>query len=84
MANTIDISSLQNFSDTDLLTIYRYALATGGFRKTYMINGRSMEVPDVKTVMDTIAWLEARIQDDANQLDGVGGNVSVVQFNPPQ
>lgn len=80
MANTIDISSLQTFTDTDLLTIYRYAMATGGFRKMYNVNGRDIEVPDAQTVMNAIAWLEQRIEDDSNS--AAGGMVSLAQFNP--
>jgi len=83
MANVIDVSSLQTFSDSDLLTIYRYILATGGFRQEYSVNGRSFRAPDQDACIKTIAWLEQRIQDDANLQSGEGGNVVVVTFDQP-
>lgn len=77
----IPIAQLQTFSDTDLLAIYRYALANGAFRQEVTINGRTLRVPDAKTCRETIAWLEVRIQDDANAASGEGGNVAVVTFD---
>jgi hypothetical protein len=81
MPAPIDISKIQSFTDQDLLTVYRYALATGGFRKSYTINGKIFEVPDAKTVMDTINWLEQRIEDASN--GPAGGNIALAQFNEP-
>ena len=36
---------------------------------------------DAKTCRETIAWLETRIQDDANAQSAEGGNVAVVTFD---
>jgi hypothetical protein len=81
---TIDVASLQTFSDSELLTIYRNALATGAFRQEmHMQDGRMIRVPAQDQVLKTIAWLEKRIADDASAADGTGGNVAFAKFADP-
>jgi hypothetical protein len=71
----IDISSIQVFSDSDLLILYRSALAAVATGQSYQINGRQLTRADQHEIKDTIAWLEERIN-DAN----LGSNVALVQF----
>ncbi len=63
---SINISGLQTFTDTEILTCYRYALATGAFRQEVEISGRRLKIPDAKTVRETITWLESRVNADGN------------------
>ena len=80
---SINVSQLTTYSDADLLTIYRWALANGAAGQTRSVQGRSITFPSTKDIWDTITRLEHRIQDDANILSGQSGNVSVVTFDDP-
>jgi hypothetical protein len=79
---SFDTSSIQTFTDTEILAAYRNALFTGAYRTTVTISGRTMQIPDPATVMKVIQWLETRIQDDANVASGAG-NSAVVTFDDP-
>jgi hypothetical protein len=74
----IDVSSLQTFTDAELLIIYRNALATGAFRQEMDFNGRRVKVPDAKTVLMIIETLEARCAVDAAADNG--GGTALVQY----
>jgi hypothetical protein len=80
---SINVAQLPTYSDSDLLTIYRWALANGAAGTTRNIGGNMISFPPTDKVISTIAWLEQRIQDDANQISGQSGNVSVVVFDDP-
>jgi hypothetical protein len=70
----IDISSLQTFSDSDLLKLYRWALATGAAGQSRTISGRSISFPNPKDLMDLIERLEARTSTDGGSALGVFGD----------
>lgn len=72
----IDASSLTSYSDSDLLTIYRWAMANGAAGQTRTINGRSVTFPALADMMKAIDWLEARVE-TAAATDAGGGNVLV-------
>jgi hypothetical protein len=80
---SINAAQLQTYLDSELLIIYRWALANGAAGTTRSIQGRSITFPSTKDIWKTIARLEQRIQDDANLLSGQSGNVSVVVFDDP-
>ena len=80
---SINAAQLPTYLDTDLLAIYRWALANGAAGTTRSIQGRSITFPAVTEILKTIAWLEQRIQDDANLQSGAAGNTSFVVFDDP-
>ncbi len=72
----IDTNSLQTFTDAELLLCYRHALATGAFRTTMSINGRTIQVPGPKDVLEVLERLEGRVASD----DGTGGMNALVRY----
>lgn len=74
----IDVSSVQTFTDAQLLVLYRNALAAVTVGQSYSINGRSMTRADLPEIRETIDWLEARIQNAA--ATDSGGGIAIVQF----
>jgi hypothetical protein len=71
---SINVSQLATYSDQDLLTIYRWALANGAAGQTREIAGRSMSFPPAGVIMnEIIPALEMRLA-AAN-----GGTTAVVQ-----
>jgi hypothetical protein len=76
---TIDTSAIQQFTDAELLTLYRNALAAIATGQSYGIGGRTLTRPDLAEVREQINWLEQRIQDDAT-----GGNIALARFGDPQ
>lgn len=75
-----DISGLPDYTDEQILKMYRWALLNGAAGQTRQFNGRSVSFPDAKTILDVIERLEARI----NANDGEhGGNIAVAQFGRP-
>jgi hypothetical protein len=80
---SINVNNVPQYQDTDLLTLYRWALANGAAGQRRTIQGRDITFPTTAEIISTITWLEQRIQDDANAASGAPGNVSVVTFNDP-
>lgn len=72
----IDVGSIQTFTDEELIVIYRLAMATGAYRQSITIGGRTLNVPGPKEVRDTIDWLESRgtVGDDSL------GGAALVQY----
>ena len=77
-----DISALPAYTDAELLTLYRWALANGaaGTSRTIGAGGasRSYTFPSVEVIIKTIEWLESR--EAANG----GGNIALVRFGEAQ
>jgi hypothetical protein len=70
----INVNSLSTYTDQDLLTIYRWALANGAAGQTREINGRSMSFPPAAVILgEIIPALEMRLA-AAN-----GGTTALVQ-----
>lgn len=64
-----DISGLPDYTDSELIRLYKWALANGAAGTTRSINGRSVSFPSVKDIRETIEWLEARSNAASN--DGI-------------
>jgi len=74
----IDISSLQTFTDAELLVLYRHALATGAAgEERQMGDGRRIRFPTIEALMKAIDWLETRT--NADEFDGT----ALLQINEP-
>jgi hypothetical protein len=76
----IDISSIQTFTDSELLILYRWGLANNAAGQTKSINGRSVSFPPVEEMRRTVDWLESRIQADAST---EGANIALIAFDDP-
>lgn len=63
-------TSVQTFTDTELLNLYRLALAKIAAGQSYQMNGRMLTNADLKDVREQIDWLEARINAAAAGVDG--------------
>jgi hypothetical protein len=56
-------------------------MAVGAAGQTRTISGRAVTFPSVKDLLETIAWLETRIQSSG---DGGGLNIAYGQFEDPR
>lgn len=75
--NTID--ALPDYSDGNLVKLYRWGLANNAAGQTRMVNGTSISFPSVSDMLKVIQWAEER----AN-VDATGGDSALVQFGDPQ
>jgi hypothetical protein len=66
----IDVSSITEYSDADLLKLYRHCMATGAAGTTRQINGRMIQIPELDKLMKAIDWLEGRINAAAEPENG--------------
>ena len=73
-----DISALPDYTDAQILKLYRWALVNGAAGESRSINGRSITFPPIDKLTKTIEWLETRAQ-TSDSADSGGGNV-LVQF----
>lgn len=71
----IDISSIQTFTDAQLLILYRWALANNAAGQTRTIEGRTVAFPPLDQLMKAVDWLEGR----ENAVSG--GGIAEAQFN---
>ena len=78
---SINIAAIQTFADTDLLTLYRYALAQLALSESIEIEGRKITRSSIPYIIQAISYLEERIN-DANFAQA-GGNVALVGFGEP-
>lgn len=72
---SINIAGVQNFTDAELLTLYRAALAAVATGQSYSIGGRSLTRADLKSIREMVEWLEQRTNSEDN-----GGNIALVRF----
>jgi hypothetical protein len=72
-----DITALPDYTDSELLKLYRSALANGWAGTSRTINGRSITFAGPKELRDTIEWLEERI--NADSTDASGG-IALVRY----
>lgn len=78
---SINIDSLQTFTDADLLKLYRWAMANGAAGQSRSVNGRNVQFPPLERLMKAIEWLESRVAQEASE---PGGNIALVQVGRPQ
>jgi hypothetical protein len=74
-----DISALPDYTDAELLKLYRWAMANGAAGQSRSINGRSVSFPSARDIMAIIGQLEARV----NAAEGYGGSVALGSFGDP-
>ncbi len=70
-ADDIDVSSIQTFTDAQLLAIYRNAYAHVAFGKSVTIAGRIWIAADEEFLRKQIDWLEARINVSGDTTGGI-------------
>lgn len=67
MATTsADIAALPDYTDAELLKLYRWGLANNAAGQSRMMNGRSVTFPGVKDMLAVIDKLEERTSADEN------------------
>ncbi|MGB0972256.1 MAG: hypothetical protein ACPGVG_15045 [Mycobacterium sp.] len=59
---TIDVDSVQAFTDAELLKLCRAAVAAITLGQSYSIGGRSLTRADLDSLWETIERLEGRIE----------------------
>lgn len=57
----IDVSSVQTFTDAELLKLWRNCLAAIATGQSYSIGGRTLTRADLKEAREMVDWLENRI-----------------------
>jgi hypothetical protein len=72
---SINAADLPDYTDADLLKIYRWGLANGAAGTTRSINGRSVTFPEAAVMMDIITQLE-------NRIAAAGGGLSALAREP--
>lgn len=77
-----DIAALPDYTDAELLKLYRWGLANGAAGTSRTIGGRSITFPSVKDLKDMIVWLEGRVSDVVAAAAGNGG-VALAVFEQP-
>jgi hypothetical protein len=75
--SSADIAALPDYTDAQLLKLYRWALANGAAGTSRSINGRAITFPALPSLLSAIEWLEERVQAAS---DGTGGSIALVQF----
>ncbi len=76
-----DISGLPDYTDAQLLKLYKWALANNAAGMSRTINGRSITFPSAPEIRNTIDWLETRVNATTN---GTGGNMALGAFGDVQ
>jgi hypothetical protein len=70
---SINVNNIPDYSDADLLKIYRWALANGAAGQTRQIDGRSISFPPAATILgEIIPALEQRIAAAGGGLSALG------------
>lgn len=77
----IDASAVTEYTDAELLKLYRWGLANGAAGQQRTIAGRSVTFPEVDKIKSTIEWLEGRIESASG---ANGGNIALVRLGERQ
>jgi hypothetical protein len=59
--SSADISALPDYTDSELLKLYKWALANGAAGTTRSINGRSVSFPSTTDILTVIREMESRV-----------------------
>jgi hypothetical protein len=76
MSQGVDPSTLRTYTDAELLSLYRWAMANGAGGQTRTIGGRSITFPPLPDLMQAVTWLESRV----NAASDDGGGIALVQY----
>lgn len=63
----ITIANVQTFTDAELLTLYRNAMAQLAVSESTTINGRTVRRSQLPQIRETLEWLERRIDATENE-----------------
>lgn len=77
----INISAMQTFSDTDMVTLFRWAIAQLAISESVEIEGRKITRSQLPSLMAALQFWEQRVNDTL--YSQAGGNVALVQFGSP-
>lgn len=80
MAN-INVNGLQTFTDSDMVTLFRWAIAQLALSESVEIEGRRITRAQLPALRDTLQFFEERVYDA--QYAQAGGNVAVAGFGDP-
>ena len=72
----ITMSGVQEFTDAQLLILYRWGLANGAAGQSRQIEGRTITFPPINELRKTIDWLEGR-EDQSGTIDD---SIALVRF----
>jgi hypothetical protein len=78
--SSTDIAGLPDYTDAELLKMYRWALINNAAGQTRSISGRTVQFPTADEIRKTIQWLEDRVAAASN---AVGGNMALGAFEDP-
>jgi len=78
---SINVNALQTFSDTDMVTLFRWAIAQLALSESVEIEGRKITRAQLPALRDTLQFFEQRVNDDL--YSQAGGNVAVAGFSDP-
>jgi hypothetical protein len=78
--SSADIAGLPDYTDAELLKMYRWALINNAAGQTRSIAGRTVQFPTADEIRKTIQWLEDRVAAASN---AVGGNMALGAFEDP-
>lgn len=79
-----EIDAMPDYTDAQLLKMYRRALLDLATHKSVEVNGRNLSRADEKFVRDMIEWLEDRIAGESDEDDGSNGGVVLAVFGDPR
>lgn len=76
-----EIDALTDYTDAQLLKMYRRALLDLATHKSVEVNGRTLNRSDERFIRSTIEWLEDRIEGE-DEDDDTNGGVALAVFGP--
>ena len=70
-------TNVQEFTNAELLKLYRLCFAHISANQSYSMNGRVYQRADIGEVIKAIEWLEEQIETAATE---TGGNIALAKF----
>lgn len=77
----INIAALQQFTDTDMVTLFRWAIAQLALSESVEIEGRKITRAQLPSLQAALQFFEERVNDALYAQ--AGGNVAVAGFTDP-
>lgn len=71
------IAALPDYTDAEILKLYRSALVNGWAGTSRTVNGKSIEFPGPDVLLSVVERLESRITATAEES---GGGIAIVQY----
>lgn len=83
MPTPSEIDAMPDYTDPQLLKVYRYGFAQGWWGQSKTIDGRVWTFPDHGKMLDVIERLEKRVA-DVDDDDSDNGGVALAVFGQPR